>query len=339
MDKKRTYIIAEVGPNHNGNLDLALEMIRRIAPIGVDAIKFQLAVPENVYSKDSFKAAYQKENESSKTPIEMSRKIQLPAQAHLALYEECQRQGVDYLCSAFDLDSLRFLDKHIDMRYYKIPSGEIFSVDTIEEMQQNDRPVILSTGMATFEEIQTSIDLLKKGGKREIIILHCISKYPAPNEDVNLRTMLQLRETFNCEVGFSDHTIGNDAAIAAVALGAVMIEKHITLDKSMEGPDHKASVTVEEFAALVQSIRNVEEMLGSENKLISPGEADIRKVVRKSIVARRDIAEGEVIRAEDLAFKRPGTGYLPIQKDLIIGKKVVKGITADRVILPENIEG
>lgn len=337
MHKHSTYIIAEVGPNHNGDLELALEMIRRIAPIGVDAIKFQLAVPENVYSGDSFKAAYQKENESSKTPIEMSRKIQLPAKAHIALYEECKRNGVDYLCSAFDIDSLRFLNAHVDMRYYKIPSGEIFSIDTIEEMQQNNKPVILSTGMATFEEIQTALNLLRQQGNREVTILHCISKYPAPNEDVNLRTMLQLRERFGCPVGFSDHTIGNDAAIAAVALGAVMIEKHITLDKNMEGPDHKASVTVEEFAALVRSIRNVEEMMGSEDKLISPGEADIRKVVRKSIIARRDLKEGDVITAEDITYKRPGTGYLPIQKDLVIGKKIVKEIAADRVILPEHI--
>lgn len=333
-----TYIIAEVGPNHNGNIDLALEMIEKLSVIGVDAIKFQLAIPEEVYSKDSFKADYQIRNEGSASPIEMSRKIQLPARDHIKLYEACRKHGVDYMCSAFDLKSMLFLDEHFDMPYYKVPSGEIFSVDIMNYMATQNKPVILSTGMASFDEMQIAIDIINQFEKKDIIILHCISSYPAPYEDVNLRTMLEIGKRFDYPIGFSDHTIGNDAAIAAVALGACVIEKHVTTDKELPGPDHKASITIEEFAELVRSIRNVEKVLGKPDKVLSVTEAGVKSMARKSIVAKCDLDIGHIITDEDLCYKRPGTGVLPIFKDKVIGKKVIKRIEADRVIHLENLQ-
>lgn len=335
--KNHVYIIAEVGPNHNGNVDIALQMVDAIAATGVDAIKFQKADPYLVYSEDSFKASYQKQNEHSKSAREMSLRHQLTPEEHIKVYNRCKELGVDYICTAFDLDSLIFLDSHCDMAYYKIASGEIFSLDTIKYISQRNKPIILSTGMATYEEIETSIQLINTFGKHDITILHCISAYPAPYEEVNLRNMDEIKKRFGYPVGFSDHTIGNDCAIAAVAMGACMIEKHVTYDKNAEGPDHKASIDIPELASLVKSIRNVECALGSTERMFSATQREIASVARKSIVTARPIHKGTKIVKEDICYKRPGTGFLPIEQDKVIGKVAVCDIEADRVIKSEFI--
>ena len=338
METKKTYIIAEIGPNHNGDINLAFKMIEKLAKTGIDAVKFQITVPENAYSADAFKVDYQKNNESSKSPLEMSKKYLLTFEQHRLLYEKCRECKLDYICSAFEMESLKFIDQHFDMPFFKIPSGEIFSVDLIAYMAEKNRPFILSTGMATFDEIETSIELINQNFKKEITILHCISNYPAPPEDVNLNTMLELKRRFDYPIGFSDHTEGNDAAIAAVAMGATMIEKHVTLDKNLPGPDHKASITIEEFASLVKSIRNVEKMMGKFEKTFSEAELKIKSAVRKSIVSKGDLPQGHILTEADICYKRPGTGISPIEKDRVIGKRLKEAIDGNRLIHWEQLE-
>ena len=336
--KKHVYIIAEIGPNHNGDVTTALRMVEQIAATGVDAIKFQMSNPYELYSDDSFKAAYQKTNDKAPTAREMSLRIQLKPEEHLQVYEKCKSLGVDYICTAFDLGSLQFLDTHTDMAYYKIASGEIFSLDIIDYMAKHQRPIILSTGMATYEEVEKSISLLNKYGRKDITILHCISAYPAKYEEVNLLNMLELKDRFGYEVGFSDHTIGNECAIAAVAMGASMIEKHVTYDKNADGPDHKASITIDELATLVQSIRHIESAIGVRERQFSETQREISRVARKSIITKRNISKGEIITLNDICYKRPGIGFLPIEQDQVIGKKAICDIERDRVIKPEYIQ-
>jgi len=335
----RTYIIAEVGPNHNGSLELALKYIDSLANIGVDAVKFQLSNPELAVSLDGFKASYQKSSdEDNDSPIKMAKSHQLSKEDHLILYQECKRKGVDYLCSFFDIESLKFIDNNVDLKYYKIPSGEIFTLDIIGYMANKNKPIILSTGMSSYAEVKIAIDLFNKNFPKDITVLHCISNYPVPSNDVNLSVMLKLKELFGYDVGFSDHTEGIISSITAVAMGARIIEKHVTFDKGMTGPDHKASSTIEEFNELVKSIREIEKLVGIPEKRFSKEEIEIRNVARKSIVAKNEIKEGQVIKEEDLAFRRPGTGLLPIEKGLIIGRKAAKKISPNRVILKEFIK-
>jgi len=332
---KRTYIIAEVGPNHQGNYSIAKKLVERLASIGVDAVKFQLNFPENCYSEDSFKPKYQLKNDNTPSQMEMSKKLQLELDEHKKLFQDCAQNNVDYLCSAFEMKGLEFLTEEVDIPLYKVSSGEILTLDMLEYISLQNKPILLSTGMASYEEIEESLSILNKNGKKNITILHCISNYPAPPEDVNLSVMLEIKERFGTPIGFSDHTINNDAAIAAVALGATVIEKHVTFDKNAEGPDHKASSTIEEFAELVKSIRNVDQMMGQKQKQFSSDELEIRKSVRKSIVTTRDLEVGHVLKREDLCFKRPGFGIKPTEIDNIVGTKITKSIKANKVILPE----
>lgn len=334
---KHVYIIAEVGPNHNGDVNLALEMVEKIAATGVDAIKFQLSDPYQLYSDDSFKANYQKKNDHAKSAREMSLSFQLSHENHIKVYNRCKELGVDYICTGFDFGSLKFLDENMEMAYFKIASGEIFSLDVIDYIAHSDKPVILSTGMATYDEIKLSLSYINKYKTKDVTILHCISNYPAPYEEVNLNNMLELKRLFGCEVGFSDHTLGNDCAIAAVAMGASMVEKHVTLDKSLPGPDHKASITIDELASLVMSIRNVEKAIGTTERVFSEAQREISRVARKSIISKHPIKKGDVITAEDICFKRPGIGFLPIESEKVIGKKALCDIEADRVIKAEYI--
>lgn len=333
----KTYIIAEVGPNHNGQLSIALELIDKLSEIGVDAVKFQISNPENAYSLDAFKPDYQKKNDSSTSPIEMSKKYQLPFEDHKILYQRCKEKGVDYLCSAFEMTSLQFLTENFDMPYYKIASGELLTIDMLEYMAERDRPILVSTGMAPFEDVEKALNVLTSKGNRKISIFHCVSSYPAAPESINLNVMLELKSRFGFDVGFSDHTEGNAAAIAAVALGAVVIEKHVTLDKNMPGPDHKASATVEQFAALVRDIRDVEKMMGQSQKIFTEKELEIKKAARKSIVSTRDLPVGHIITTEDITYKRPGFGFAPMDRNLVIGKTVIQHIEANRVIRKESI--
>lgn len=332
------YIIAEIGPNHNGDLAIARDMVKQLAGTGVDAVKFQLAVPENVYSQDAFKADYQTEFDGAGSPLEMSRRIQLPQSAHEVLYEDCRSAGLDYLCTAFDLESLKFLDRNFDLKYFKVASGEIISLDTLRYIGERERPVLLSTGMASLDEISECLALLDATGPKAVTILHCVSNYPAPAASINLLTMDLLAETFSRPVGYSDHSLGPEACLAAVARGAQVIEKHVTSDQTMAGPDHKASATIEEMATLVKSVRAVEAILGQKEKIFSNAENGIRNMARKSIVAERRIEAGAIIAAEDLCFKRPGTGLSPMTLERIIGRKARWKIEADRVIMADWLE-
>lgn len=334
-----TFVIAEIGPNHNGSLDIALQMVEALAGSGADAIKFQLAQPEAVYSADAFKADYQRQNDDAGSVIEMSRRLQLPRDAHRKLQQACTAIGIPYLCTAFDLGSLEFLDQVLDIPCFKIGSGELLTIDMLEYMAQRGKPVILSTGMAHFEEIAAALSVLRGNGLQDITLLHCVSNYPAPHTDMNLLAMPELAKHFGCKVGFSDHSLGPESCLAAVALGAQVIEKHVTLDRGMFGPDHKASATIEEFASMVSGIRRVESALGQAQKTFSTAEEGIRRMARKSIVAARDLPVGSRICKEDLVFKRPGTGLSPLLRDRVIGKTTTRDLTADRVIHPEDIEG
>lgn len=333
----RTYIIAEIGPNHNGSVERAIDMINQLSEVGVDAVKFQLSIPENSYSLDSFKVKYQKEKDDSESPIEMSRKYQLSFEDHKKLYECCTKNKVDYLCSAFDIESLKYIDNEFDLRFFKIPSGEIFSLDMINYMSKRNKPIILSTGMATYNDIEVAINLLNENYKKDITILHCITDYPTPIKNINLNNMIEIKERFNYKVGFSDHSLGNDCAIAASALGADIIEKHVTIDRTLPGPDHKASATIKQFGKLVNSIRNVNKAKGSRKRIFSKSEIENRKSVRKSIVAKKNIKKGRVLSESDICYKRPGTGFLPIEKNLLFGRKIKNNINKNRIIKKDDI--
>jgi N,N'-diacetyllegionaminate synthase len=337
-DTNNTYIIAEIGPNHNGDINLALKMVDQLAQIGIDAIKFQLAIPENLYSKDAFKAEYQKRNDLSDDLMEAARKRQLSREDHRTLRDMCESKGIQYLCTAFDTDSLRFLDLELNVPIFKIPSGEIASVDILGYIATRPKPIIMSTGMATYTEIHEALQILDPERVKAITILHCVSQYPALAAKVNLRNMVEIRRRFSYPIGYSDHTEGNEAAIAAVALGASVIEKHVTLDRNLPGPDHRASATIDQFRSLVESIRIVEKTLGHTDRIVTEEDEIMAKVARKSIVSRRNLNPGELISEDDVCFKRPGTGFRPTELDSILGRRVSQPIGADRVIHPEELE-
>ena len=330
------YIIAEVGPNHNGSIEIALEMIRLLAAAGADAVKFQLATPEDVYSQDAFKADYQRANDGEGSPLEMSRRVQLPFSAHRRLYEACRRNHVDYLSSAFDLESLRQIDSFAEMPFFKIPSGEIVATDILDYIATRERPILLSTGMATSDEVAAALDRLTASGPRSITLLHCVSVYPVPYTEVNLLAMVSLAKRFHRPVGYSDHSIGPECCVGAVALGAAVIEKHVTMDRDMPGPDHKASATIDEFAAMVRSVRLLEQALGDGKRRFSVAEQDVRGMARKSIVAVCDLPAGHVIARGDLCFKRPGTGIPPSRTDSLVGRRLRVSIGADRLITEDD---
>ncbi|MDA3779548.1 MAG: N-acetylneuraminate synthase family protein [Bacteroidales bacterium] len=332
-----TYIIAEVGPNHNGSFDMAMKYIEELSKIGVDAVKFQLASPDAFISKDAFKVKYQKERDDAKSPIEMSKRNQISKESHIKLAKKCSEYGITYLASGFDIDSVRFLNEVIDVPIFKIASGEIFSLDIIDYIASVNKPILLSTGMATFNEIEGSLKLLNQNFPKDITILHCISKYPVPLEQVNLKVMKKLAKRFGYPVGFSDHTEGIESSMIAVALGASVIEKHVTFDKNWKGADHKASATIEEFKHLVTNIRKTEKILGDSKKHFSESEIEIRNSVRKSIVTNRTIMKGEIIQEQDICFKRPGYGFLPIEKNIVVGRKAKHDIEENRIIKKSDL--
>ena len=338
MKKKEVFIIAEVGPNHNGSLKLAKKIISLIAKTGVNAVKFQLGNPETVYSLDSFKANYQKKFDNSKTIIEMSKKLQLSTSQHIILSKYCKKKRLIYLCSAFDLDSLFFIDKKLNVPFFKVPSGEINSLDMLEYLGKSKKEIFLSTGMSNFEEIRNSIDIIKKYGNKKITLLHCVSSYPAKHNSLNLNVMDTLREKFKLGVGYSDHSVGYDACLAAVAKGAKIIEKHVTISNNMKGPDHKSSLKISKLKKLVEKIRLYEQILGKKIKLFSNDEINVKNVARKSIVSNKLIKKNAKIKKSDLCFKRPGTGYSPIKINQIAGKIALTNIKANRLILKRHLK-
>ncbi|MEG2930688.1 MAG: N-acetylneuraminate synthase [Ruthenibacterium sp.] len=325
-------IIAEAGVNHNGSLALAKEMARVAKEAGVDVVKYQTAVPELVVSKFAEKAAYQKQTTGAQeSQLDMVRRIHFGFDAHRALKAYCDEIGIAYLSTPFDHDSIDFLAS-LDMPLWKIPSGEITNLPYLEKIAALKKPVILSTGMSTLPEIEDAVQVLENGGIDEITLLHCNTEYPTPYADANLLAMLDLREQFGCPVGYSDHTRGIEADIAAVALGAVVIEKHFTLDKTMEGPDHKASLDPAELKAMVQAIRHTEAALGSVHKHVTESEAKNKPIARKSIVAKRPIRKGEAYSAENLTVKRPGDGISPMRWYETLGKAAPRDFDEDEKI-------
>jgi len=332
MDK--VFIIAEAGVNHNGNITTAKELIDVACMSGADAVKFQTFKAHELVSEVAAKAPYQQiTTEKDENQLTMIKKLELSVDGHVELIQYCRQKKIMFLSSAFDFDSIDLLNE-LGLETFKIPSGEITNVPYLKKMGSLKKRIILSTGMANLEEIKEALDILTKSGttKENITILHCNTQYPTPFEDVNLKAMLTIRDACNVGVGYSDHTPGIEIPVAAVALGAKVIEKHFTLDKDMEGPDHKASLEPEELTAMVRAIRRIEKALGDGIKKPSPSEVEHIDIVRKSLVARKEILQGQTITEEDIAIKRPGYGVPPKEMDKVIGRKAGCHIPKDRVI-------
>ncbi len=331
---KKVFIIAELGVNHNGSVEIAKRMIDVAVEAGADAIKLQTFKAERVISRFAPKAEYQQlTTGKDESQLEMAKKLELDIGAHKELINYCKEKGIFFLSAPFDLESIDLLNK-LGLRMLKIPSGEITNLPFLRKIAKLRKKIILSTGMSDLKEIKNALDVLVKFGteKKDIAVLHCNTEYPTPYEDVNLLAMLSIKEAFDVEVGYSDHTLGIEIAIAAVALGATIIEKHFTLDKNMRGPDHRASLEPAELKAMVKSIRNIEIALGSPIKKPSPSELKNKPIARKSIVALRDIKKGEVFTEKNITVKRPGIGISPMDWERLIGKTAKKAFKEDELI-------
>ena len=335
MKKPKVEIIAEAGVNHNGDISVAIDLIDSAAAAGADYIKFQTFKASNLVTNKAEKALYQmKSDVSNETQFEMLSRLELSFDAHQVLLERCREKKICFLSSGFDLDSLDLLSS-LDLPMMKIPSGEITNLPYLKYIGKMKKRICLSTGMANIDEIQSAISILKEQGTKQknIIILQCNSEYPSPMKDVNLLAMTSMAEKFNTEVGYSDHTLGIEVPIAAVALGAVVIEKHFTLDRNFEGPDHHASLEPEELTRMVHSIRNIESALGDGIKKPSPSEKINLPIVRKSIVTSRPIKKGERFSEQNLCIKRPGTGISPMRWDDVMGLYANKDYKQDELII------
>jgi N,N'-diacetyllegionaminate synthase len=328
----RVKIIAEVGVNHNGSFVLAQQIVKKLSKLDIDYIKFQLANPDKVYSKDSFKADYQNRFDSKISIKNMSKRFQLTKDEHLKLNMICKKYGKSYACTAFDLESLKFLVKKIKIPFIKIPSGEITSIDILEYAAKQKKQILLSTGMSTYNDIENALKILKKYKNKKIIILHCTSVYPAKNNCLNLNVLDELKKRFNLPVGYSDHSQTDLASLAAVSKNAIFIEKHVTLNKSFKGPDHAASYNIKEFKNFVENIRKIEIILGSRKKKLSKEEEQIKTVARKSIVSKINLYKNTKINLKDLTFKRPGTGISPLDYKKVTKNKLKINLEKDKVI-------
>ena len=330
----KVIIIAEAGVNHNGNYDLAVKMIHEAKRAGADYVKFQTAVPELVISTFAPKAEYQKETTGAdESQLDMCRAIHLPLTDYVKLAAICKEEGIGFMSTPFDLVSIDVLEE-LDMDYYKIPSGEITNLPYLRKIASKHRPVIMSTGMCEMQEIADALAVLEAGGltRDQITLLHCNTQYPTPFADVNLAAMHTIAATFGTKVGYSDHTRGIEVPIAAVAMGARVIEKHFTLDCNMEGPDHKASLEPHQLKAMVDAIRNVEEAIGTAEKHATASETPNKEVARKSIVAARAITKGELLTEENITVKRPGNGISPMLWDSVIGTVAKRDFIYDELI-------
>ena len=325
-------IIAEAGVNHNGSVKLAKQMIEEAARAGADYIKFQTFKPEKLVSKYAQKADYQKKTTGSQeSQLQMLEKLALSYDDFVELKKYCEQIGIGFLSTPFDEDSIRFLDR-LDMDFWKIPSGEITNYPYLVQIAQTGRDIVLSTGMCEMDEIADAMKVLEENGAGNISLLHCNTEYPTPYEDVNLLAMNQMREVFNKQVGYSDHTVGIEVPIAAVALGAAIIEKHFTLDKNMEGPDHKASLEPLELTQMICSIRHIEKSLGNGNKKRTASEQHNIAAARKSIVAKCAISKGDIFTEANLTVKRPGNGISPMRWKEIIGTRAERDYLEDELI-------
>jgi N,N'-diacetyllegionaminate synthase len=326
------FIIAEAGVNHNGSKELAKELIDAAVYAGANAVKFQTFCADKLVVPSAPKAGYQRDSSvPDESQMEMLRKLELPADAWKELREYASKKQIIFLSTPFDENSARLLFD-LEVPAFKVSSGDVTNLPFLRYIAQFGIPVILSTGMSTMDEVGQAVSEIRFAGNRQIILLHCVSNYPARPEDVNLKAMTIMADKFGFPVGFSDHTTGNEVAIASVALGACVVEKHMTLNRNLPGPDHKASQTPDEFAALVRSIRVVESALGDGRKKPSESEKDIAFVVRRSLVAVRNIPAGEQLKVADVEIKRPGTGLPPSALVKIVGKRVVIPIPAGTLL-------
>ena len=336
MQTFKTMIIAEAGVNHNGDLARALELVDVAADAGADWVKFQTFKAEKIATQNAPKAQYQKKStDRNEDQLAMLRRLELSSSDHEALMERCQQKGIGFMSTAFDDESLDLLIR-LRLEIFKVPSGELNNLPYLRRMGALNKQLIVSTGMANLEEIHDALNVLTTAGTplEKITVLHCTSQYPAPFPEVNLRVIPELSQQLGAKVGYSDHTLGIEVSIAAVALGATVIEKHFTLDRGLEGPDHAASLEPKEFVSMVAAIRHIEQAMGTSIKQPTPSELDTALVVRKSIVAARKIRCGEILSAENLATKRPGTGISPMQWDEWVGRVAQRDYEADELIKP-----
>lgn len=332
MSKNKTFIIAEAGVNHNGSFELAKQLVDKAVWAGVDCIKFQTFNSKNLVSKNAQKAEYQKKTtDSSESQLDMLKKLELSKEEFIELRDYCNQKGIMFLSTPFDLESIDFLAS-IGVKTWKVPSGEITNYPFLRAIGKRKEAVIMSTGMCTLDEVRDAIEVLKTFGTSDITLLHCTTEYPAPYDSVNLKAMLTLQKEFGYKIGYSDHTNGIEIPVAAVAMGASVIEKHFTLDKNMEGPDHKASLEPDELKQMVQSIRNVELALGDGIKKPSEAEKKNIAIARKSIVAACEIKKGEIFTEENLTAKRPGNGISPINWAEVLGKIAKRDFSEDELI-------
>ena len=326
------YVIAEAGVNHNGSLELAKKMVDCAKKAGADCIKFQTYRAGNLVSKNATKAKYQMNNtDNEESQLDMLKKLELSYDEFTELNIYCKEKEIEFLSTAFDFESIDFLHS-LDMKMWKIPSGEITNLPYLIKIAKLGKPIILSTGMSTLKEIESAVSILKSNGSGEITILHCTTEYPTPFTDVNLHAMNTIRKELQHKVGYSDHTQGVEVSIAAVALGASVIEKHFTLDRNMIGPDHKASLEPNQLQLMIDAIRNVELALGNSNKIPAESERKNMSVARKSILAKKAIKKGELLTEDNLIVKRPGNGISPMKWFEVIGKTAIRDFCEDELI-------
>ena len=333
---KHTIIIAEAGVNHNGSIDIAKQLVDKAVVAGVDYIKFQTFKAANLVTKAARQAEYQKKNigVENDSQYQMLKRLELSPKDHETLIDYCRVRNIKFFSTAFDFDSMEYLHS-LNLGLWKIPSGEVTNYPFLKRIATYNEKTILSTGMCDMDDVRAAVEALFKNGlsKENLVLLHCNTEYPTPFEDVNLKAMNALREEFNVDVGYSDHTKGIEVPIAAVALGATVIEKHFTLDRQMEGPDHKASLEPDELKEMVSSIRNIEKALeGDGTKHITASERKNMSIARKSIVAAKNILKGELLTEDSITVKRPGTGVSPMLWDSVIGTKAIRDFKADELI-------
>jgi N-acetylneuraminate synthase/N,N'-diacetyllegionaminate synthase len=332
------FVIAEAGVNHNGDLDLALKLVDAAVAAKADAVKFQTFITEELISPLAVQAAYQRKNTGhEESQLEMVKRLELPFAAFAKLNEYCQSRGIMFLSSPFDTKSVDLLDS-LQVAAFKIASGEITNLPFLDYIAAKGRPIILSTGMSYLGEVETAMSTIRQAGNPPVILLHCVSNYPAASGDINLRAMATMSRAFEVPIGYSDHSSGLEIPLAAVALGACVIEKHFTLDRALPGPDHKASLEPEELARLVRGIRIVEVALGDGQKQPARSEINTAEVARKSLVAAKDIPKGAALTLESVAIKRPGTGLPPAMRDEVIGRLARIEIAAGTPITFEVLE-
>lgn len=331
MKRRPILIIAEAGVNHNGDPRMAKRLVDAAKECGADAVKFQTFKAEKIASRYASLAAYQRKSVEGDSQLEMIRRLELDEKAHLELFRHCYRSGIQFLSTPFDEESADLLER-LGVKAFKLPSGEITNKGLLEHVARKRKPILLSTGMSTLAEVRAAVGWISALSRAALTLLHCVTEYPAPVGEINLRALHTLRKEFGLPVGYSDHTMGIEIPAAAAALGAAVIEKHFTLDRSLPGPDHKASLNPVEFAAMVRTIRNVEAALGDGVKRPAPCERKNMLIARKSLVAAGDFGRGHRLRREDLAVKRPGTGIPPADLGRTLGRTLRRAVREDEVL-------